>query len=183
MYRFLIVLFSLYNSLASAGEVENISASHQQGTYFLELDATVSANQELVYRIATDDENLEKLNDLLIESTLLSQPGDPVKKRRMVSQTCVLFFCFKASAVVQVKEINNRVIITIVDPAQSDFDYGKTRWEITPNDDQTTHVHFQSELKPSFWIPPLIGPWAIKNKMQSEAKYTIEQLEKIAADE
>ena len=183
MYRFLIALFSFFYALASAGEVENINASHRDGTYFLELDATVSANQELVYRIATDDENLEKLNDLLVESTLLSQPGDPVKIRRMVSQTCVLFFCFKASAVVQVKEINNRVIITTVDATQSDFDYGRTRWEITPNDEQTTRVHFQSELKPSFWIPPLIGPWVIKNKMRSEAKQTIEQLEKIAVNE
>lgn len=183
MYRFLIVLFSICNSLASAGEVEYINASHREGTYFLELDATVSANQELVYRIATDDENLEKINDLLIESTLLSQPGDPFKRRRMISQTCVLFFCFKASAVVEVNEINNTVIITTVDPSESDFDYGKTRWEITSIDGKTTRVHFQSELKPSFWIPPLIGPWVIKNKMQSEASYTIEQLEKIAGDE
>lgn len=183
MVRSLIALLCFYYVLASAGEVENINASYREGTYYLELDAVIFAEQELVYRIATDDENLERLNDLLVESTLLSKPGDPVKIRRLDSQACVLFFCFEATSVEQVREINNRVIISTVDAAQSDFEYGKTRWEITPGDDQTTKVHYRSEIKPAFWVPPLIGPWAIKNRMLTEAKQTIEQLEKTARDE
>jgi hypothetical protein len=42
-----------------------------------------------------------------------------------------------------------------------------------------SRIKLYSELEPAFWIPPLIGPYLIKQKMMSEAKKTIKRIEEL----
>jgi hypothetical protein len=149
----------------------------------MEFDAVVAAKQAAVYRIVTDYDHLERLNGALIESTLISSAGDPVIRLRQVTKTCILFFCFSATLVEDVEEIGTGLVLTTIDPSQSDFDYGHTRWEFTAEGKDYTRIHVLSRIKPSFWVPPLIGPWAVKNKMLKEVRETIDQVELLARND
>ncbi len=146
----------------------------------MEFDAIVAANHAAVYRIVTDYDRLERLNSALIESTLIGGEGDPVKRLRQVTKTCILFFCFKATLVEDVEEIGTELVLTTIDPLESDFDYGHTRWEFTAEGDDRTRIRVLSRIKPSFWVPPLIGPWVVRNKMMKEVRETLEQVEVLA---
>ena len=177
----LLLIFPVFG--AHAGEVQTTSVEYSEGVYSLELDAIVLAEHASVYKIVTDDNNLYRLSNVLIESTLLSDINAQIKRRRLVTKTCILFFCFKTTLVEEVEEIDDTLIIATIDASQSDFEFGKTYWQITPEESGVTRIHYQSEIKPSFWIPPVIGPWVVKRKMLKEAMETIDQLELLAHDD
>ena len=52
-------------------------------------------------------------------------------------------------------------------PEQSDFRYGHAVWQLEA-DGADTLMHFTAQLEPSFWVPPLIGPWLFENKIVGE---------------
>jgi hypothetical protein len=44
-----------------------------------------------------------------------------------------------------------------------------------------SRIVLDCEVVPSFWIPPVIGPWVIKRKMLEEGRETILRIEALAA--
>ena len=65
---------------------------------------------------------------------------------------------------------------------QSDFIYAESHWHIYSHN-KGTRVTFNSEMKPGFWLPPLIGPWYFKNSLLQETKDMIQRLEKLATND
>jgi hypothetical protein len=43
-----------------------------------------------------------------------------------------------------------------------------------------TCLDVRIELVPAFWVPPVIGPWVIRRKMEEEARLTSAGLEQMA---
>jgi len=66
------------------------------------------------------------------------------------------------------EKISAGEIITIAIPEESDFIYNRTRWTLQ-SVDGGTRVTYEAEIEPDFWMPPLIGPWAIKRKLEVSA--------------
>jgi hypothetical protein len=60
--------------------------------------------------------------------------------------------------------------------------YARSRWELHEEDDGT-HVVYAMEMEPSFWVPPVIGPWALKRKLASRAGDAADRLEQRARGE
>ena len=111
----------------------------------------------------------------------MSTPGAAIKQRRLVTQTCILVFCFTAKMVEDVWEKDYSVSTRII-PGLSDFDSGKTLWRLVPVAPGQSRLEINSELEPAFWIPPFIGPYLLKRKMLKEAKQSVMQIEALATD-
>ena len=53
------------------------------------------------------------------------------------------------------------------------------RWQFW-TEPTATRMRFSSEIEPSFWVPPLIGPWLIRHALYAEALRSVINLERLA---
>ena len=63
-------------------------------------------------------------------------------------------------------------------PGNSDFKGGFAQWRLEPNK-AGTHLLFDAQLKPDFWIPSLVGPFILKLMLTKEAINTVQGLENL----
>lgn len=64
-----------------------------------------------------------------------------------------------------------------------DFRSGSGHWLVRPCQEPrewTSCMDVRIELVPAFWVPPLIGPWVMRRKMDEEARRTSAGLERTA---
>lgn len=86
-------------------------------------------------------------------------PGGPPggKRIRVVSEVCILAFCFNYTNVQDMLPQTDPAALELrVVPELSDFGGGHTRWRILPQG-AGTRLEFATVLHPTFWVPPLIG--------------------------
>ena len=179
------IVFSLLliSSSVYAGQVQHADVKHKQGIYTLTLDMVVDVEQDVVYRIITDHERFHKVSDVLIETRLLKNADNNKKRRLLVVETCIWFFCFKINMTEDVQEVGNELLLTNIVPEMSDFKYGKTQWRVNALKESGSRIQFYSQHEPDFWIPPVIGPLLMKHKMLSEARETVSKIEDLANHE
>lgn len=165
-----------------AGKVYMASASHKYGVYLVEVDALVNVSEPRVRELLTDYNNLGKLNPAIEVSEIIKtrEPGD----YQVLTETeaCVWFYCKRIHQVQDVIESYDGSVTATVIPELSDFRNGYARLNLW-QEPGGTRVLIRSEVEPDFWIPPLIGPWLIKRKLQSEALETVRNLERVAQQE
>lgn len=67
-------------------------------------------------------------------------------------------------------------------PGGGDFKSGHGLWVVRPcpTARAVSCVDIQIELVPAFWVPPVIGSWVIRGKMNEEARRTAAGLEQTA---
>ena len=178
------LLLLLVSISAQAGEVQHASVGHQDGDYSIDISVKVDGDRDTIYRIATDYEKLSRLSDLIIETGLVESTGPdgtPTVRRRLLTKTCVLLFCFNAVLIEDLSEPENGIIKSVFVPEGSDFLYGEAVWQVMAIDKSHTMINFNCKFKPGFWVPPMIGPLFIKHMMLDAAEQTINNIEKIAA--
>lgn len=165
-----------------AGEVQSVAVKHSDGRYSLKLSMWIDGDPVAVRRIATDYRQLDRISSIVIESCLLEKRDDNSQRRKIVTNACVWLFCLKTTLVEDVFEPTPDIIMTTIVPEYSDYSYGQMRWQILPHAEGTL-IHFTGVVDPDFWVPPIIGPWLIKQKMRSEAEKTIQAIERLAHDD
>jgi len=162
-----------------AAEIRSVTASSEYGIYTLEFDAVIMADFASVRGIVTDYDQLYRLSQSILESRVLYTDGAGKTRRKLVTETCILLFCFNAILVEDVVVTGRLLITTTIIPDQSDFAFGRSYWHLIPESGNTL-LRFQSVMEPAFWIPPVIGPWLIKNWMRKEVREIIINIEKQA---
>lgn len=65
------------------------------------------------------------------------------------------------------------------DPNNSDFAYGFARWTLSP-DSGGTRFELTAELKPAFWVPPVLGPMLIEKGLRKTALDALQGVEREA---
>jgi len=173
------VLAGLYAAWVSAADVYVATASRENESYRVSVDAVVSAPLADVHSLLTDYDHLGRINPAIQDSEIVLQrePGD--LRVRTVTDVCVWIYCKRLRQVQDVTETGDSSIVAIVIPEQSDFSYGYAHLSLW-QEAAGTRVRLQGELRPNFWIPPLIGPWLVKRKLIEEALVTIGNLEQVA---
>ncbi len=177
--RALTVFLLITQNVLYAGEIEHATVRYDQGIYTVDIDLVIDAEQSAVWKIVTDYDHLDRLSNTITESKILHRDTEIITTR-IVTTSCILFFCFGATLVEDVQELDSTTIHTTIDASQSDFEFGTTQWQIMPFEKDRTHILYKSRRKPAFWVPPFIGPVLIKNKMLSETKKFMQQLEILA---
>ena len=97
MQYLLLGLVSLYSLRVSAGDIEHVNVQHQEGVYSLELEMVIEAKQPDAWNIITDYENLDRINTTIIKSEILQREQNKLK-HRLVTNTCILFFCYQVNS-------------------------------------------------------------------------------------
>jgi hypothetical protein len=146
----------------------------------VDLDMVVNATVASVQAIVTDYDGLHRLSSSIIESRRLPPSATDAERRRVVYRACFLIYCFTAIMVEAVRYPSPGQMVSIVEPEGSDFRAGTSEWEFSQVGEAQTRVRFHSQLEPSFWVPPVVGPWIIKRKMLTAARETGVRIEQLA---
>lgn len=175
-----LALLCLISTVSGAGQVNAIVVSYAGGVYSVEVDVLIFAPEPSVHFYITDYNNLAQLNDAIEISEILQKSGPLHFKVRTVTNACIWGFCKQIHQVQDVIESPDSSINAVIIPPQSDFRRGYLRlngWAVQDG----TRILIRAEVEPDFWIPPLIGPWLIKRKLQTEILETIQNLERLAS--
>ena len=171
-------IFTILPGLAEAKNVIKTEVSDKDGHYQVAFEVTIDAPTKRVRQLMTDYAHLDRISETVVESRIL---GAKNNKQRvgLTIRSCVLFFCKTIRKVEDVETLENGDIVTLAIPQLSDFRYAREHWQILDEQPQT-RIKYQAELWPSFFIPPLIGPWLVKSKIRSELNTSAAILETLA---
>jgi len=181
IFKYLIFawLILFHHSLLYAGDILEATVTSEDKRYFISIDVVINADAQRVYKILTDYNNLTNISESITESNLIYSLSDNDHRVKVTTEACVTFFCKTIVQVQDVEQLPGMIIISTTVPEKSDVDYAHARWKVT-NEDGLTRINFNADLKPSFWVPPLIGPPLIERTLRNEAIEVIEGLERLA---
>ena len=165
-------------TLAVAATVLHTEVRHEAGRYAVALEVQLDAEPARVRALMTDYARLDRLSKTIVASRIVRATEDAVRVR-VDFRACVLIFCRTLRKTQEVREEPGGDIRSDYDPAESDFAFGREHWRIRA-EGSGTRVRYDAELVPSFFVPPLIGPWIVKLKLRDELETTAARLEKFA---
>ena len=181
LLRFFLSLCLIFSATLFAGEVIKSHVEYKNGQYNADLEIQIEAPTEEVYDLFTDFDSLSQLSHNITDSELIS--GEfPEYIVEIETHNCVLFFCKDIKQTQHVIEQGDGHISVEDIEGQSDFVSATTLWHIRAVDNGT-QVTFHAEMKPGFWLPPILGPWLFKKRLIKDTQAMIERLEELAADD
>ena len=151
----------LFTSLSTAGELEELSVTEAEGEYRLLIVSILDAPAHYVYNVITDYKHAYRINPSIIEAEILPSNRDGVVRVRNLSEHRVGLFSFEIEWVGDIAEARLGEIKVTTIPELSSFESGSAVWEIRPLGEKTWVLH-ESSLKPSFFIPPIVGDMIMK---------------------
>ncbi len=170
----------LFAGAARAAGVVDLRVERHGDRYRLAMRMNLEMPARELRAIITDYAHLARLNPAIVESKVLARK-DGVTRVRTVVRGCIAFFCFDVHQVQDVRARADGEIVAVTVPALSDFRYGLARWRIVPRGAHACRLDLEAVIVPSFWVPPIIGPWLIRHKMRDEALRTAATLERLAS--
>ena len=99
-----LVGFLLVLHTAEAAEIDHVSVMYKQGVYSIEVDVAINAEFKKVRTIIDDYDRLDRISTVIIDSSLIGHPEAELIRRRLIAKTCILYFCFKVTAVGDIQE-------------------------------------------------------------------------------
>jgi hypothetical protein len=154
---------------------------HRAGKrYFIQAEASFAVAKEQVLRVLMDFEHLNRLHWMIRESRVLEKTPEGIAWVQIETMPCVAFLCFDIVQVTEFSQAESGDLKGWIDPTRSDFRFGELSWNFMSGPDNETLVRFGAVLEPSFWIPPVIGPWILQSKLKELAMIFTEELEKLA---
>ena len=180
--RLFVVIFSL---LASSTELEAVEilaveVKSKGGIYTLYGESLIEAPANVIFGILLDYDNFHRLASGIAETSFLPVRDYGVLIGYTRINTCVWFYCRKVEKVDRIQAIAPEEIRTDAIPAESDFRMNRAKWSLE-NVAGGTRVIYKAEIEPDFWMPPLIGTWAIKRKLRRSAEEIGDRIEYLAA--
>lgn len=161
---------------ASGATMRDLSVGQEGDAYRVRFEAVVDVPPDRVFALLTDYGRLDRLNPGIVVAERVDA-GSREPRVRTVLEGCVLFFCRRMERVETVQSSNRRLITTRMVPEASDFRSGKTRWELAAVA-EGTRVRFRARMVPDFWVPPVIGSWAIERDLRANMRTLVRRLER-----
>jgi len=183
MRRWPLGLLLCFALPAYAAQVSSVQVT-RNGTHFLiGMHIAIDAPAQAVFRALQDYAAMARYNPDL-RSVRIEPTSTPDRVRLFTAiHTCVLIFC-KTMRQEQIMTATARPDGGVLDAelVGGDFRGGGGRWTVGPcrTARAVTCVDVRLELVPAFWVPPVIGPWVIRRKMDEEALRTSAGLEQTA---
>ena len=171
----LVFLLLCFNS--NAAEIKFSHADNKNGLFSIKVFSVINANPQKVFDILTDYNHITRLSPKIIESKLIRTEGE-LAVVKTIAKGCVWFFCKKIINT-QTITIKGTTINAATLPKESNLKVGKMMWKITPAS-KGTNIEYYAEIKPDFFVPPVIGAFFIKKSLLEEASYLFASIEKIA---
>jgi hypothetical protein len=176
----LLILLPGLTSSALGGQIISALVEHEDGRFIVRADLLVNVPEPRTRAILTQYQNLPKINSGIKNVQILDSDTGGRVRMRVQASGCILFVCLEYHWVQDARVLPSGDIVTVFDPAQSDFRSGHVTYRLLPAAEHTRLV-MDAEIVPDFWFPPLIGPWLIKRKLRTEALETALGVERVAA--
>jgi hypothetical protein len=180
-WRLFLTGMALSPALSGAAEMRSVQVEFEDDHYVMDAEVWFDADQETVFGVFLDWDLAAEFSSVIVEAKNVG----PDKKGGMGyyihNRGCILFFCKSTRRNGSVTSEAYTVIRAIADPETSDFDVSEETWTFSTVDDGTM-VRYELRMKPSFWVPPLIGPYLIKKKLRDDGAEAFDRIEKIAQE-
>lgn len=159
--------------LAAAGnvaavEVERIDVIKRGKTFVLEAESVVAAPRDFVFDILMNFDHFHRLVAGMVTTRYLPPDEDGVLVGYTLVNSCAWIFCTRFEKVERIWPVPTSDIVTVADPERSDFRFYTTRWRLEDTA-SGTRMRFTATMQPDFWVPPLLGTWAVKRKLDYTA--------------
>ena len=166
---------------ADAATMRDIHVDRVDGVYIMRSEVWFDASIEQIYKVLADWDLSTRFSSVIVESRNLEPDAEGRPRYYCRNRICLLFFCmnFERSGYVEQKPLE--YIHATADPEISDFHVAAESWVFREENGGTVVVYLV-ELKPKFWIPPLIGPYLIKRKMRKDGGDAIHRIEAVAKE-
>lgn len=179
-----VLLAGLLPLTAQAVSIESLTVTKTDDRYRVTLQARLDASADRAFAVLTRYEALPDISKAV--KLVRLEPDAPADMQRLYTRmrACFSFFCRTLEQVQDMRSSaspNGGSLSATVLPDKSDLRYGQADWTIdrcaTANQ---TCLSFVAEVEPKFWIPPVIGPWAMERKLREEALETTQGIERLA---
>lgn len=159
-----------------AADLQSVEFEQKEERYIARIKVRLAAPAAEAFRVMQDFEHLPRLNPSVLEAEVLElMPG--LTRLQTKVRMCVLLVCRDIRQVQDMRTFGVAEMNARVHPESSDLAYGYAYWRFDDCAGETCLL-FRAEIDPKFWVPPLVGPWAIKRVLRQEALVTSEGIEK-----
>ncbi len=151
---------------AAAMDVETVEFSDAGGGYVLTMSARLNASVDQVFAILTDYPRLAELHDTILESRVVGEPGGETTDVFTRIRGCVMLFCRELLRTERVTARPPLFVEAVILPEAGDFEAGVVRWDLRSMPGGRTHVDYVAEIRPRFWVPPVVGKRLLSRAMR-----------------
>lgn len=179
--RFLPLVFLLTAAPAGAAVIEALSVAHQEQRYEVDLFAVLDAPAPAAYAAFAEPANLPRINPSVKRVQVLGRSSAGLRVYTEV-QVCSVWYCRSLHQLQDMRfapRADGGAMHAALLPQQGDFRFGEADWDFQAVDAKT-RLHFHADLEPTFWVPPVVGPWLIGRALRREAENTCAGIERLA---
>ncbi|MDE2264016.1 MAG: SRPBCC family protein [Gammaproteobacteria bacterium] len=168
-----------------AAQVFAVHVSHGGTRFVIGMHIGIDASPPAVFRALQDYSAMMRYNPDL-RAVRVQRTAIPGRVLLFTTvHACVLIFCrtmHQEQIMTAVTGADGGVLEAELLPRGGDFRSGSARWTVKPCPlaRSVTCLDVRIELVPAFWVPPVIGPWALRRQMAEEARRTSAGLEIVA---
>jgi hypothetical protein len=178
---FIFGLVAAVTAPARAADLREIEVARVDGNYLLHSVVWFDAGIETVYHVFLDWDLSEQFSSVVVEARNTGSDANGDRGFYTRNRACVLFYCMSVERRGRVEHEPVRLIKAITDPEASDFHLSNETWEFE-EEGEGTLITYQLEMRPKFWIPPVIGPYVLKKKLRDDGANALDRIEAIAQD-
>ena len=146
----------------------------------LHVEATLGAHAPpaLCYAVLADFDRLEEFVPGLVSSDVVSAPGQPVVLRQ-VGEASAGPFDYTLDVTLAVRESPPRRIE--FERVEGNLRQMKGSWTVTGDAAAHCDIAYRADIEPAFWVPPLIGPALMRNRVRSQLEGVLAEIRRRAA--
>jgi hypothetical protein len=181
LIRSVSVLFAFFVSTAGAGGVETVTVKRKSGRIFVHSVVTIDAPREFVHETLLDYDALADISERFVYSSYVDPGEDGLPRVHTRLEGCIVFFCRTIERVATIESTAPASIVASVIPSLSNLAFGREIWQLDA-EDGVTRLVYDLEMRPDFWVPPLVGPWAIRREMKKDATKVVGMIESLYLD-
>ncbi|RJS91211.1 hypothetical protein [Salinisphaera sp. Q1T1-3] len=160
---------------ANAADVEHVDVSHDGTRYHVTARLSVAVGRQAAYRAATSFEALADRAELIRSTRRIGRD-----RLSSALSMCVLFYCKQIQQVMTYRLTPPKAIDMKVVPDAGDLKAGAAHWRFRADGPHRTIIGFDSTIEPAFWVPPMVGDWAIGRALRHQIADTGKAIEAVA---
>ena len=177
----LLLCGALLASGLHAAELRSVEVSEVEGHYKLTSQVWFDTDVDSIFAVFLDYDLAAHFTSFIVEARNLA-PDDNGRRRFYIrNHGCIWFVCRAFERIGHVEHEPRAFIRSTAEPERSDFLLSFEEWRFQP-EGKGTLVAYDFEFEPKFWIPPLIGPYVIKNKLERDSADAIHRIEALAQE-
>ena len=175
-----LTLSAALSSSSGAVSVYQLKITERDGSYRTLVEARLEAPAEDVWGALTDYSNYVRLSPSIHRVQRLGRNDNGVEWVKTWSEACVFGFCKQIRQLQELREESFGELRAQILPGE-DIASGNAAWSLKP-EGSSSRLRFEAEMTPAFWVPPVVGPWAIRRALARELTASLHNLERLALE-